>query len=95
VEYVESLKEGVIYGIILAATTYTVVQIMGYSHKSLAVVLYIQIMAGIILTAKSRIATPLKPYLDRLVVVAEGEEMKLKKLLTGEEYRVKGEVEKL
>jgi hypothetical protein len=91
----ESLKEGAIYGILLAATTYVVVQVMGYSHRSLMVVLYIQIVAAILLTARSRLAAPLKPYLDRIVVVAEGEEMKLKKLLTGEEYKVKGEVEKL
>ncbi len=91
----ESVKEGSVYGILLAATTYIIVQLMGYSHRSLMVVLYIQLVSAILLTAKSNLSEPLKPYLERIVVVAEGEEMKLKRLLTGEEYRVRGDVEKV
>lgn len=90
----ESLVEGSIYGLLSAGTAYTIVQIMGYNPRSLAILLYFQLLTGILLTMRSRIAAPLMPFLKRIVVVAEGEEMKLKRILTGEEYRVR-DVEKV
>jgi len=37
----------------------------------------------------------LQSFLDNVVVVSEGEEMKLKKLISGEKYKLKGEIEKI
>jgi hypothetical protein len=90
----EKLVEGTVYGVLAAATAYIIVKMMGYNPQSLAVILYFQILTAILLTVRSEITSPLMPLLKRIVVVAEGEEMKLKRLLTGEEYRVR-DVEKL
>jgi hypothetical protein len=90
----ESLGEGSIFGLLTAGTAYTIVQVMGYNPGSLAVLLYFQLFSAILLTMRSKMAAPLMPFLKRIVVVAEGEEMKLKRVLTGEEYRVR-DVEKV
>jgi hypothetical protein len=93
-KFKERLVEGTIYGILAAATAYIIVRIIGYNPVSLAIILYFQILTAILLTVRSEIASPLMPLLKRIVIVAEGEEMKLKRLLTGEEYKVR-DVEKL
>ncbi|MFB6100171.1 MAG: hypothetical protein ABEK16_02755 [Candidatus Nanohalobium sp.] len=87
--------EGAVYGAVIAGAAYTIVQAMGFSSTSLSVILYLFIVSTILVNVKSELATPIKPYLENLVIVAEGEEMKMRKLLTGEKYRVKGDVEKL
>ncbi|MFB6158146.1 MAG: hypothetical protein ABEJ95_00620 [Candidatus Nanohalobium sp.] len=91
----DSVKEGAIYGMLVSGAAYTLVQFLGYSSRSLAVILYLFLISAILINVKSEMSEPLKPYLDRLVLVAEGEELKMKKLLTGEKYRVRGDVEKL
>ena len=87
--------EGAVYGAIIAGGCFVVVQVMGFSSRSLSVILYLFILSTVLVNVKSEISEPLKPYLERLVIVAEGEEMKMKKLLTGQEYKVRGDVEKL
>lgn len=89
-----SIIEGTVYGVLSAATAFLVVRVMGYNPESLAVLLYLYVVSGVLLTARSKIAAPFIPLLKRVVIVAEGEEMKLKRILTGEEYRVR-DVEKL
>jgi hypothetical protein len=91
----QSAIEGAVYGAIIAGAAYIIVQVMGFSSTSLSVILYLFIVSTILVNVKSELATPIKPYLERLVIVAEGEEMKMRKLLTGEKYRVNGDVEKL
>ncbi len=91
----ESFRNGLLYGIVTALLAYSVVQLMGYNSQSLMVLLYLYVVSAIVLNLKTEIAAPLGPLLKRVVIVAEGEEMKLKRLLTGEEYRINGEVEKL
>jgi hypothetical protein len=91
----DSFKEGTIYGILLAGFAFLIVQFLGYSPRSLSLLLYLYVISSILLTMKSEISEPIKPLLEKVVIVAEGEEMKMKKLLTGEEYRLRGEVEKL
>lgn len=91
----QAVRDGLFYGLFIAATAYTAVRIMGYNPQSLMVLLYLYVLSGILLNVKSELAKPLTPLLKRIVIVAEGEEMKSKKLLTGEEYKVKGDVEKL
>jgi hypothetical protein len=91
----ESLRNGLLYGIAVALVAYSIVQFIGYNPQSLMVLLYLYVLQSVILKVKTDLAQPLLPLLKRIVIVAEGEEMKLKRLLTGEEYRVNGDVEKL
>jgi hypothetical protein len=91
----ESFQQGLIYGLIIAGTAYATVKIIGYNPQSLTLILYLYILSSVILNMKTELATPLKPLLKRIVIVAEGEEIKLKKLLTGEEYKINGDIEKL
>lgn len=91
----ESLRNGLLYGIAVALVAYSIVQFIGYNPQSLMILLYLYVFQSVILKVKTDFAQPLLPLLKRIVIVAEGEEMKLKRLLTGEEYRVNGDVEKL
>lgn len=91
----ESLRNGLLYGIVVALVAYSIVQFVGYNPQSLMILLYLYVLQSVILNVKTDLAQPLTPLLKRVVIVAEGEEMKLKRLLTGEEYRVNGDVEKL
>ena len=87
--------EGSVYGLLAAATAYLVVHFIGFSPSSLPFLLYLYIVTAIVINMKAELEQLSIPYLKNIVEVAEGEEMKLKRLLTGEEYRVNGEVEKL
>jgi hypothetical protein len=91
----QELKDGLLYGVLTAGAAYATVMIMGFNHGSLAVLLYLYVVSSALINLKAEILTPFKPLLKKIVVVAEGEEVKMKKLLTGETYRVRGEVEKL
>ena len=91
----QELKDGLLYGVLTAATAYTTVMLMGFNHRSLAVLLYLYVISASLINLKSEIFTPLKPFLKKIVIVAEDEEIKLKRLLTGETYKIRGDVEKL
>jgi hypothetical protein len=91
----DELVEGTTYGILTAGLAYLVVHFMGFNPETLPLLLYIYVVSAVIINMKAEIEQLSLPYLRRLVVVAEGEEMKLKRILTGEEYRVNGDVEKL
>ena len=91
----DELVEGTAYGILTAGLAYLIVHFMGFNPRTLPLLLYIYVVSAVIINMKAEIEQLSLPYLRRLVVVAEGEEMKLKRILTGEEYRVNGDVEKL
>jgi len=91
----EYFIEGAVYGLFSAATMYAVVQYAGYNPQTLALLIYIQIISGILINMKSEIEALSLPYLKKLVLVHEGENIEMRKLSTGEKYRVKGDVEKL
>lgn len=91
----EQLIEGTVYGVLTAATAYLIVNFLGYNPETLTALLYLYIFSAILINMKAELEPLSIPFLKRIVVVAEGEEMKMKRLLTGEEYKVNGEVEKL
>jgi len=90
----EELIEGSVYGILAASTGYMVVHFMGFSPETVPILLYLFVISGILINLKAELDHLSIPYMKRLALVAEGEEMKLKRLLTGEEYKV-GRVEKV
>jgi len=91
----EYFIEGAVYGLFSAATMYAVVQYAGYNPQTLALLIYIQIISGILINMKSEIEALSLPYLKKLVLVHEGENIEMRKLSTGEKYRIRGDVEKL
>jgi len=91
----EHFIEGSIYGILSASTAYMIVHYFGFNPQTLPILLYIYIITAIAINMKAEIEMLSLPFLKRIVVVAEGEEMKLKRLFTGEEYKINGDVEKL
>lgn len=91
----EYFIEGAVYGMFFAATMYAVIQFAGFNPQTLAILIYIQIISGILINMKSEVDALSLPYLKKLVLVDEGENIEMRKISTGEKYRVKGDVEKL
>lgn len=70
----------------------------GFNQNTLTVFLYLYIAQAVYKPVKNKLFGYINfspDFIHRLVVVAEGEEFKMKKLFTGEKYRVDGDIEKL
>ncbi len=92
------LLKGAITGLGFAASASAVVRLLGFSSSSLTLLLYLYVLLGVLPALRQKLMEKIgsaDTFLHRLVLVAEEEEMEMKKLVTGEKYRVKGEVEKL
>ncbi|WP_347721873.1 hypothetical protein [Candidatus Nanohalococcus occultus] len=70
------------------------VRFNGFNWITLTAILYLTVCATVLAGFKERSGLS-SGFLHRLVLVAEGEEMKMKKLATGEKYKIKGDLEKL
>ncbi len=90
-----SVKHGGLIGVIFAGAGYLVVYWLGFTRFALNILLYLYIMLGLVVAFDFRNFLDKTGFLKQIVIVAEEEELKMKKLLTGEEYRVKGTVEKV
>jgi len=82
-------------GLSFAGIGSILVQFQGFTQTTLIVLLYMMVVLAVIQGLKHRESFPAPSFLERIVLVAEGEELKMKKLLTGEKYKVKGDLEKL
>lgn len=89
------LKFGAVAGVVFAGLAYLVTYRMGFNPTSLSFLLYLYVFLGLISGFSFEDLKDSWDVLDRFVVVAEEEELKLKKIFTGEEYRVDGTVEKV
>lgn len=89
------VKHGGLIGVFFAGAGYIVVYRLGFTQFSLNIMLYLYIILGIIMAFDFRDFLDRTGFLERIVIVAEEEELKMKKLFTGEEYRVDGTVEKV
>ena len=70
----------------------------GFNQNTLTIFLYLYIAQALYNPLKNELFSRISfspNIIDRLVIVAEGEELKMKKLLTGEKYRLDGDIEKL
>ncbi len=94
----KSIIKGSAVGIVFTGLSYIVVRFIGFKWESLTVLMYLYVVLGVLMAVISEtdnLSQDLGGILDRIVVVVEGEELELKKLVSGEKYRVKGELEKL
>jgi hypothetical protein len=92
------LLRGATVGMLFSGVAYAAVAFIGFGWKSLAVSMYLYVVMGVLMAFGSRfelLDSRISELFDRVVIVAEGEELELRKLVSGEKYRVKGELEKL
>lgn len=91
------LKIPVLFGLSTYGIAYTVVNFLGFTSSSFTILAYLYISLSIVIGIYYEIEDigGFRGFLDNIVVVIEGEEMKLKKLITGEKYKLKGEIEKI
>lgn len=83
-------------GLFFAGMGALIIRFFGFTEISLIAILYLMVALAVVQGLKHRDFSSVMPsFLERIVVVVEGEELKMKKLLTGEKYRVKGDLEKL
>lgn len=91
------LKIPVLFGLSAYGIAYAIVNFIGFTSNSFTAIAYLYIALGLVIGLYYELDSHggVHGFLDNLVVVIEGEEMKLKKILSGEKYRLKGEIEKI
>jgi hypothetical protein len=90
------LISGALLGLSFGGLAVLAVKLFGYTPDSFMVLLYLYTLLGVFPALKDRVTKRFdSSILHRIVLVAEGEEIKMRKILTGEKYRIKGDVEKL
>lgn len=88
------VKKGAVYGIVFAGLNYLVIEALGFNRTSLSLILYLNVLMGIVINVSAS-DLGLEKFLGNVLVAVEGEEMKLKKVFTGEEYVLNGNIEKV
>ncbi len=94
----KAVLKGAVVGSIFSAASFAIVKFLGYRWESLTALMYMYVVMGVIIAIIYEIETRAGGFsglLDRIVLVAEDEHLHMKKLFSGEKYRIKGEVEKL
>jgi len=89
---------GAAVGLVFTGISYLIVRYLGFRWESLTALMYLYIIMGVLMAVASELEAINRGFttlLDRIVVVAEEEELKLKKVVSGEKYRVKGSLEKI
>ncbi|QKQ98788.1 hypothetical protein GKQ38_04665 [Candidatus Nanohaloarchaea archaeon] len=90
----EELRDGAIYGLIFAGLTYATVEFLGFNQASLNVLLYLNVLMGIVINVRSE-SMGLESVFGQIMIAVEDEEQKVKRLFTGDEYVVNGTLEKV
>lgn len=93
----KKLKIPVLIGLSFYGIAYGIVNFLGVTKNSFMILSYLYILLAVITTIYHEIDRygGFSGFLDNIVLVIEGEEMKLKKLVSGEKYKLKGEIEKI
>lgn len=91
------LKIPVLFGMSFYGIAYGVVRFLGFTSSSFTILAYLYVILGVSLGSYYEIDSHggFKEFLSNIVVVIEGEELELKRLISGEKYRLKGEIEKI
>lgn len=94
---IKKLKMPVLMGLSAYGIAYAIVNFNGFTSSSFTAIAYLYIILAISVGLYSEIDSHggFRSFLDKIVVVIEGEEMELKKLISGEKYRLNGEIEKI
>jgi|GEM_PF-2781191 len=90
------LKIPVLIGLTFYGIAFITVTFLGYNSTSFTVIAYLYIILAVILGLKYEVMHGDTPSLLRnLVLVVEDEETRLKRVFTGEKFKIKGEVERV
>jgi hypothetical protein len=94
------LKIPISLGLAAYGAAYFIVKSSGFNSTSFTIISYLYIALAVILGLRYEVgnltnSSSLISTLKNIVIVIEGEEMKLKRLFTGEKYKLKGEIEKV
>ncbi|WP_414837743.1 hypothetical protein ACK3SF_05745 [Candidatus Nanosalina sp. VS9-1] len=90
----QKIKKGGLIGVIFALIAYVIALRNGFNQSTFTLFLYLYVGLGVIASLEFS-DLQARGFLDRIVIVAEDEEKKLKKLFSDEEYRIDGTVEKV
>lgn len=93
----KKLKMPVLFSLSAYGFAYAIVNFIGFTSNSFTAIAYLYIVLGLVISLYYELDNHggLQSFLENVVVVIEGEEMKLKKLISGEKYKLKGEIEKI
>lgn len=94
------IKIPALIGLIFSTIAFGVVKFFGYNSQTFLVLSYLYMILAIIIALKYEIkhitnSESAFSSLKNIVIVSEGEKMEIKRVLTGEKYRIKGEIEKI
>lgn len=94
------LKIPLSLGLASYGIAYLTVKQLGYNSTSFMIISYLYIALASIIGIKYELkkisgTDSLPSVLKNIVFVSEGEELTMKRVFTGEKYRLKGEIEKL
>ena len=91
-----SIVKDAAVGLSFAGIGSLLIRFYGYNQTTMIVLLYLVVVTAVFQGIRhSEQSINFSNPLHRLVLVSEGEEMRIRKLLTGEKYKIKGSLEKL
>lgn len=90
----QKIRNGGAIGVVFALTGYFLASRIGFNQSSFLLFIYMYVLLGIIASIDLSDFEG-KGILDRIVIVSEQEELKMKKIISREEYKLKGTIEKL
>lgn len=85
-------------GLAFSGISYFIVSIFGYRWETLMFIMYLFVFQSVTLSIMSHYSlfnSGLTSILDRIAIIAEEEEIKVKKVVSGEKYKIKGDVERI
>lgn len=96
----KKLKIPISLGLAAYGAAYFIVKTAGFNSSSFTAIAYLYILLAVIVGLRYELgglvgSSSLLSALKNIVIVIEGEEMKMRRVLTGEKYKLKGEVEKI
>lgn len=97
---IKRLKIPLSLGLVFYGMAYFTVRYLGYNSTSFMVISYLYIALAAIIGIKYEIkklggSDNFASVFRNIVVVSEDDELTMKRLFTGEKYKLKGEIEKL
>lgn len=89
------MKYGAALGTVFAGIAYLIADFRGFNSSSFLPILYLYVVLGVVSRFKLEDAAGYWDRLEKIMIVANEEETKLKKVVTGEEYEIDGTVKKV
>lgn len=94
----KAVKNGSIIGLSFSGIALLCLRIFGVNRTTLTGLLYLYVLTAVftaVLLSEFDLRSRIESLIGNIVVVIEGEELVLKRLVTGEKYEVKGDLEKI